>query len=501
MAEAGLVEDVSDTTPILVGVAAVSQKCADFRDAVEPTKLMENALRAAADDAGSAALLSRADEIYVPKSLWGYSDPGRLVADAVGAISASTVLADFGILQQGLLTRACERIASGEACIVLVSGGETRFRELCAGKAGETAAETAQTDAVADVVLTPEAEIWSSVESDSGLGMPVGYYAILDSALRAKQGLSVDEHRDHMASMYAQMSEIAAGNPDAWSDEPVDAAFIRDASSANRMLAFPYTKLHNSQWNVDQAAGLIFCSAGVARELGIARNQWIFPRAAAESNFMSVVASRKDLGGSPAFRIAGETVMDMAGVSPHDVAYRELYSCFPYALRVQMAELGLSPADPFSVTGGMTFAGGPLNNFVFQATVKMAQCLRADPGAVGLVTTVSGMLTKQACALWSASPGQSEWACADVTREVAAASPACELVGDYSGEGSVAGYTVLYQGAEPWRAVAVFDIPQERRTVAYSEDPQLIARMLNEECCRARFSVASGQFSEMSVPH
>lgn len=486
---------MADNTPILVGVGAIKQKCDDFRDAAEPIKLMEQALRAAADDAGSGELLARADEIYVPKSLWGYTDPGRLVADAVGALSASTLLADFGILQQSLLTRACERIASGEAQVVLVSGGETRYRELCATKAGEVAQETVQPDAQADVVLTPEAEMWSSVESDSGLGMPVGYYAILDSALRAKQGLSVDEHRDHMASMYAQMSEIAAANDDAWVDEPVDAAFIREASPSNRMLAFPYTKLHNSQWNVDQAAGLILCSEGLARELGIAPDKWVYPRAAAESNFMSVVASRKDLGGSPAFRIAGEAVMNLAGLTPQDIRYRELYSCFPYAVRVQMAELGLSPADAFSVTGGMTFAGGPLNNFVFQATVKMAQCLRDDPEAVGLVTTVSGMLTKQACALWSASAGDSGWACADVTREVAAASPVCELVDDYAGEGSVAGYTVLFQGDDAWRAVAVFDIPGERRTVAYSEDPGLISQMLTQECARQTFSVAGGQFS------
>lgn len=494
MAEAP-VSDVPDNTPILVGVAAVQQKLDDFRDAQEPIKLMEDALRAAAEDAGETQLLNRADEIYVTKSMWGYSDPGRLLADALGAYSASTLFADFGILQQSLLTRACERIVSGEAKVVMVAGGEARYRELCAGKAGESVEETSQGEAVPDVMLTPDAEMWSSVESDSGLGMPVGYYAILDSALRCKQGLSVDEHRDHMASMYAQMSEIAASNDDAWVSESVEAQFIREGSPKNRMLAFPYTKLHNSQWNVDQAAGLIFCSAGVAREHGIDESKWVFPIAAAESNFMSVVASRKDLGGNPAFRIAGEKVLSLSGLGMESVAYRELYSCFPYAVRVQMAELGLSPNDAFSVTGGMTFAGGPLNNFVFQATVKMAQCLRDDPEAVGMVTTVSGMLTKQACALWSASASSNRWACADVTREVAAASPVCELIADYAGQGSVAGYTVLYQGDEPWRAVAVFDILDNARTVAFSESPELISQMLSKECCREVFELANGQFT------
>ena len=71
-----------------------------------------------------------------------------------------------------------------------------------------------------------------------------------------------------------------------------------------------------------------------------------------------------------------------------------------------------------SVTGGMTFGGGPLNNFVFQATVRMAKLLRSRPDEVGLVTTVSGMLTKQACALWSTAANPDGWVCADVTEQV-----------------------------------------------------------------------------------
>ncbi len=487
--------EVADNAPILVGVGAVNEKSEDFVHSAEPVALMERALRAAAQDAGSTALLSTADEIYVPKSLWGYSDPGRLLAQSFGAHSATTLLAEFGIPQQTLISRACDQIASGAARVVLVTGGEAKYRELLAAKAGQSVTDTEQTGVEPDTLLTPEAEMWSAVESDSGLGMPVGYYAILDSALRARQGLSVDEHRDHMASMYARLSEIAAANPDAWSSDAVAADYIRDASKGNRMLAFPYTKLHNSQWNVNQGAGLIFCSAGYARELGIDPDRWIYPRAAAESNFMSVVASRRDLGGCPAFRIASDRALELAGLAAADITHRELYSCFPYAVRVQMAELGLSPDDAISVTGGMTFAGGPLNHFVFQSTVKMAQCLREDPQAVGLVTTVSGMLTKQACALWSAQPGDASWAAADVTREVAAATGVCELVADYQGEASVAGYTVLYQGDNPWRAVAVFDLPQDRRTVAYSEDPALIDRMLTQECCRATFTLGGGQFS------
>jgi len=481
-------------TPVLVGVAAIQQKTDDYRQALEPVALMEQALRGAEADAGCAGLLVRADEILVPKGIWGYSDPGRLLADAVGAAHAVTVLGEIGVSQQSLFTRACQRISDGEVNVVLVAGGEAKYRSLCAAKAGGEAAEMSQTGVEPDITLNPEAELWSPVESNCGLGMPVGYYAIMDSALRYKQGLSLGQHRDQMANMYAHFSEIAALNPDAWCDQPVAATHIREESAGNRMLAFPYTKLHNSQWNVDQAAGLILCSARVATELGIERSKWVFPRTFTESNFMSTVASRKDLGGSAGFRIAGQVAMELAGVSFDEIRLRELYSCFPFAVRVQLQEFGMDPGGEFSVTGGMTFGGGPLNNFVLQATVKMARLLRENPVETGLVTTVSGMLTKQACALWSATPGSTGWVFADVTEQVRQASELCELVADYQGEAAVAGYTVLYQGAEPWRAVAVFDLPDGRRTVAYSEDPQWLQMMMTQECCGESFTVAAGQF-------
>ena len=64
----------------------------------------------------------------------------------------------------------------------------------------------------------------------------------------------------------------------------------------------------------------------------------------------------------------------------------------------------------------------------------------------------------------------------------------------YAGLGTVAGFTVLYQGLEPWRAVAVFDLPDGCRTVAYSEDPVLMERMMTEDCCGASYRVENGKF-------
>ena len=229
-------------TPVLVGACAVQQKLADYREADEPAALMEASLRGAIRDAGSEALVSRVGEILVPKGIWSYVDPGRLLATSLGCGEADTVLGEIGVSQQALINRACARIAAGEIEVALVTGAEAKYRSLCAAKAGEEAPETAQEGVEPTETLVPEQELWSPVESAAGLGMPVGYYAIMDSALRYRQGLTVDQHRDQMAAMYARFSEIAVDNPLAWADHAVSAGQIREHAAANRMLAFPYTK-------------------------------------------------------------------------------------------------------------------------------------------------------------------------------------------------------------------------------------------------------------------
>ncbi len=139
------------------------------------------------------------------------------------------------------------------------------------------------------------------------------------------------------------------------------------------MLAFPYTKLHTSQWNVDQAAGLILCSLEAARGLGLRDERFVYPLAVADSNHMLPLAARPALERVPGFAHAGRRAFAHAGLAAAELDRLELYSCFPVAVRVQARELGIDEARPLTVTGGMTFAGGPLNNFVLQALAKMAR--------------------------------------------------------------------------------------------------------------------------------
>lgn len=470
-------------TPVLVGAGAVTQREEDPRAAKETVELMVTALERAADDAGTRELLARADSIRTARGFWGYPDPCRLIAERFGAAGARTSVSEIGILQTSLFGRAAEEISSGAADVVLVTGGEASYRALRARITDTEVPETEQLGVAPDEVIRPAAEIIHPLELERGLSMPVNQYAVIETALRYAEGVSIEAHRDEVAALYARLAAVAAGNPLAWNRSGVDARTIRDAVDGNRMLAFPYTKLHTSQWHVDQAAGLILCSVAVARELGISRDRWVFPLAVADSNHMVSLAARRAIDHCPGFAHAGARALEVAGRSTRDVAHAELYSCFPSAVRIQMRELAMEPDREVSVTGGMAFGGGPLNNFVLQATAEMARVLRADPGSLGLVTAVSGYLTKQGVSLWSTEPAEREFEHVDVSEEVARDTPTVEVVADVQGRATVASYTVVFERDGSARTVLLCDLPGDRRTIVSTHDAQVAELATEEELC------------------
>ncbi len=485
-----------DRTPVLVGVGTAAQRLDDPTEAKEAVALMAEALMAAADDAGASELIGRLDQVRVTKGTWGYSDPARWVADAVGANQAGSFLADVGILQTAVMGDAAASIASGSADVVAVVGGEAKYRGLRAAITGVDAPDTDQGDAQPDDFVTPHGMIISRAEIDTGLVMATHHYAMIESARRFVDGQTIDEHRDEVAGLWARFAQVAAANPDAWFRDGLDAAAIATPENGNRMLAWPYTKWHNSQWNVDQAAALIFCSAGTARALGISQDRWVFPWAAAESNHMVPVTERPELHRSPGFAHAGRAVGDHTGVAPADADHVDLYSCFPIAVRTQALELGLDLGRDLTVTGGMTWAGGPLNNYVIQAAAKLVQVLRADPGSTGLLTSISGMITKQGASVWSTEPPAQPFANIDVTDAVAAElQPKPYRTGDNE-QAEVVSYTVIWGREGPERAVAIGEFPDGARTLLVSAAPAVMAAAVAGEFCgRGVLAGTDGSFA------
>jgi acetyl-CoA C-acetyltransferase len=490
-------------TPVLVGAGVAHQRSDDPAEALEAVELMVTAIERAGDDAQAPGLLEQARAVFVPRGTWRYRDPGRIVAERVGA-HADSVIAELGVLQSTPFTRACRAIAAGDLDVALVVGGEAKFRDLRSHITGVAVHDTLQADDVApDERIVPADEIIPAPERAAGFMSAPLMYSAVETALRTALGETVAENARATAELWAAFSRTAADNPDAWRRDPVSPEFLEHPSAKNPMLAAPYTKLHCSQWNVDQAAGFVLCSSAAADRAGVPQERRVYPLAFAESNHMLAVSKRAELHRAPAVRIGAEQIAELTGIDVTTSGAVDLYSCFPVAVRIQARELGLPVDDPdgrpLSVGGGMTFGGGPLNNATFQALARMVPMLRAAPGTTGLLTFISGIITKHGIAVWSTAPPERDgFAYADTSAAVEAGTPALEVVGDHRGVATIDAYTVAHEGGEPRYSTIVARTADNTRVVARNDDPELAAVMAADEWCGRDVTVDGDRFQSES---
>lgn len=489
-------------TPVLVGAGVAGQRLDDPSQSLEALELMVQALEAAALDAGSTALLGAAQQISVPEGTWSYADPGRLLSDRFGA-TARTVLADVGILQQDVLGDACAQIATGAIDVCLVVGGETRHRAVRSRVTGTPAPETVQPDGVvADRRWTTSSLGVHDLEIIRNAVTPATSYALIEHARMHHLGRSTGEHRRALGELGASFAAVASGNPDAWDRHRYSADEVVMPTPANRMISSPYTKVMCSQWNVDQAAGFILCSVAAAERFGVARDRWVFPLTSVVSNHAVPVLQRPELHRSPGSGVAGARALELAALDADSIAHVDLYSCFPSAVEALAEALSMPAGRELTVTGGMSLAGGPLNNYVLQALAVLVPRLREEPMSVGLSSSVSGFLVKQGFGLWSATPGASASdPGAFVHEDVSAAAEAADdaprpVDAEHVGPAEVVSWTVDHQSGEPFRAVVVCDTPSGARTLASTGDTAVCVAMLDGDWTGQPVSVRrDGSFS------
>jgi len=493
-------------SPVLIGAAAAAQRGESPGDGVDCTALMIEAAQNAVADSGApaAALASQIDLVLVTRGLSGLPDGANQIAAALGASDALGVAYEPGIPQQTLINRAIGAVRRGQARTVIVAGAETKHRDDSARRGGVSIEPDPRPSCGADELIRPEGEIVARPEIEVGAVVPAQQYALIENARRFANRWSLDAHRDDIASLWAQFNLVAQGNSAAAFASPMAAAEIRDPSPQNRPVAFPYNKWHNSQWGVDQAAALVICSASSARQLGVDPQACVHPHVALESSYSLSLSRRSELHRWPAMYVLGQVAASELDRPLSEIEHVELYSCFPAAVRVQQAELSLGEAAPATITGGMSFAGGPFNNFVFQATVAMVERLRRDPGSYGLVTAVSGLLTKPGLTVWNTdAPHDTTAEClgTDLAEEAAAATSVRELDEDPRGRGSIVSYTVTYGQSPaagelppPTRMIAIVDLDSGQRAVAASDDVEVAGRAVGDDMIGVSVSVDGRRF-------
>lgn len=478
-------------TPVLIGYGQVNQR--DEDPAVEPVDLMA----AAAREAGDPRLLEAVDSVRVVNLLsWRYRDPGLLVAQRIGATGARTRYTGIGgNVPQSLVNQACLDIQSGRADVVLITGAETWRTRSRLRAAGKKPAWTSQDDSVPVAEGADEhVPMAGPAEIRINLDRPAYVYPMFEQALRIAAGETPEDHRRRIGELWAQFSAVAARNPHAWSREPRSAEAIWQPAPDNRMISWPYTKLMNSNNMVDQAAALILASAEKARHLQIPTDRWVFPYAGTDAHDTYAIGERAEFHTSPAIRIAGRRALALADTGIDDVDVVDVYSCFPSAVQVAANELGLplgDPDRPLTVTGGLTFAGGPWNNYVTHSIATMAEHLAANPGGRGLITANGGYLTKHSFGVYGTQPPTHEFRWEDVQSEVDR-EPIRAAVVEWEGVGTVESWTTPFnRDGEPEKAFLAVRTPDDARVLAVITDASDAAATVRDDIAGAKVQVNS----------
>ncbi len=484
-------------TPVVVGVGQVTvppDAGHGYDGRPTPLGLMCGALEAAAADAGPrGALLARLDEVVAISSfVWRARDPAALVLETLGLAPRATALAPTGGSQpQRLVAAAARRIAAGGLDAVAIVGAEAMYAHRLARREGRPVDWPGHEDGPAPV--TTGRDPFTPEERRHGLALPVGVYPLFENARRARSGWSIDEHRARLGTLWAGFARVARENPYAWRRDGPDAATIATPTSDNRMIGFPYTKLLVANLPVDMGACLVLTSYERARELGVAEEKMVFPQCAAEADDHWFVSERPDLDASPAMGAVWGALREF-GVDG-SVELVDLYSCFPTVVQTAAEVIGLDPFDaarPPTVTGGLTFAGGPGNNYVTHAIATMVERLRARPEATGLVTGLGWFSTEHAWGAYRAAPPPAGFRWRDA-RAAVDATPRVEVT---SGDGPlvVETYTVTHRSDGSFERLVVCGRQADgRRRWAHSEDPDLCAGAEEHELLGTRLAVRDGR--------
>jgi len=471
-----------DNRPVIVAAAAVQEKLQDATQCHESPELMAMALQKAATECGAPQLLESIDSIAVPQGYREYSNPAAAIAEAVQAQNAETILVSIGIPQLTLISNACQAILSGEQNIAVACGGEAKYRDVLSKKNQQEIQDKAFPDKAPDTHHVSQDLLWSDEEAAKGLIMPTEFYALIETALRYKEGLSIAEHREKISRIHSNLSKVAEHNPDAWNGQYFSPEELKGGTDNNPMLSFPYSKLHNTQWNVNQASAIVICSVKQARELNISEDQWVYPLALVQSCHTVPVSQRKDISTTVGAIHCSNKIKGFCqqyDLSPQLV---ELYSCFPSAVQCFANALELDKEKPLTVTGGMPFAGGPLNNFSLQGLVKLVELLREKPDQTGLLTNISGMIGKQAAGLFSATDSM-PYTFEDVSEEVAKENIPVEIDTSYKGPATIIAYTVVYHKNQISHGICVCELPDKKRALGKISDVDLLQRITEEEFC------------------
>ncbi|HKY76559.1 MAG TPA: hypothetical protein VJS45_10475 [Acidimicrobiia bacterium] len=495
-------------TPAVAGCGEIAQHDIAGPELLSALDLAVEAARQAGTDAGGR-LLERVELVAAVMSIsLRHPDPGRLVADRLGLSGARTLQSRIGgNLPQYLLNDLGAEIAAGRLDVALIVGTESVYSRRKAPADAIRELDKALPAGEAAPWFGDDRPGWSDDEAAHQAALPNVIYPLFEAALRAEAGRDLEEHRRLVSELWARFAAVSGSRAAAWSQKAWSAEEIRTPGPANRMVTYPYTKLMNANIFTDQAAAILVCSPEAARAAGVPDGRLVYLHAGADGADTQFFTERWSLAESPGLRATARGALAGAGLGVDDIARFDLYSCFPSAVQAAMKELGLSgPAGgddrPLTQTGGLSFFGGPGNNYVSHSVAAMVDACRADPGSLGLVTGIGYYLTKHSAGIYSTRPPDDGYVRVDpaATKAEIDAHPRRVPAGAYAGPATVEATVVQYsREGDPAVGVLTALTPDGRRALANCTDRSVLASMVCEEWAgRPAELVTDGTVNELA---
>ncbi len=484
---------MSSRIPILVGSGQITHKTKTLDDFIHPIEFMKRAIERAAEDAECKALVEKADALHVVNILsWSHKNAPEALAEALGIqpnIQEYTSVG--GNNPQWLVNRAADNLAAGHSEIAILAGCEVMRSVSIAMKSGKDLGFFR--DRVEITMVGINRPGTHEVENAHFADRPIRIYPLIENALRAKEGLTIEQEREQLGKFGESYSAVAAKNPYAWFPIARTAQEIVTPGPNNRMIGFPYTKYLNAVMEVDQSAAVIMTTAEKARALGIPESKWVYLHGGQDAHDHWFLSNRSDIADSPAIKAAVGDALAQSGITLEQINFFDFYSCFPCMPRLSRDVLGIPHDDPrpMTITGGLPYFGGAGNNYVMHSIAEAMNRCRADRDAYGMITSNGFYSTKHGVGIYGGQAPKKSWKRTqpEEFQQTVPLAPPLEIDAEPSGDFLVDGYTVWHdRDGQPEVGILIGRTSSGKRAWAQTrkDNKELMAAMMKEEWCGKR---------------
>lgn len=410
--------------PVLVGVGEASGAKLKRSQGLEwpsTVDLASAAIGRALADSGAAEKLAGSIDCLLsirlfhdsglPHDFGSPQNHPEAVATAAGLDPVTVLYGDVGgqSPQKHLNKLACQ-VHSGEYKAVIFSSAENMGTVKRAQRSGQQLdwSQPATRDMID--LRTDDDKILTPYEWRQGLiNMPMAY-GIVENARRARRGMDRDSYAQEMAELWAAFSAVSMTREHAQFARHWSAEELLGDDHGNYRLNDPYRRWMVAQDAVELGAAVILTTAGHATELGIAADRMIYLHSGADAS-VPLMSQQDDLSISPAMETAFPKALELAEMEAADLGPIDIYSCFPVAVSLAMDALGSPdrPLSSYTLTGGLSFFGGPGNSYSAHGMVALVEALREDGSKPGMISANGGVINKESVGIYAAHPVAGGW--------------------------------------------------------------------------------------------